>query len=298
MQKIVPNLWCDGNAQEIADFYVSVFPKSRITGGSTYPESTEEGLADFQLELAGKPLTVELNLAGHDFVLINAGPEFKPTPSTSFMVNFDPSHDPDAKKHLDETWEKLLDGGEALMPLQKYDFSEHYGWVKDKFGFNWQLILMDYSDERGCIVPAMMFGGPVQNKASEAIDYYAEVFKNAKKGEQYHYEEQTGPATTESLMYADLILENQWFALNDSGVEQDFTFNESVSFSISCKDQEEIDYYWEKLSKVPESEQCGWCKDQFGVSWQIVPENMEELMSKPDAFKIMMNQHKIVIAEY
>jgi predicted 3-demethylubiquinone-9 3-methyltransferase (glyoxalase superfamily) len=78
-----------------------------------------------------------------------------------------------------------------------------------------------------------------------------------------------------------------------------FTFNEAVSFTVTCKDQDEIDYYWDKLSKVPESEQCGWCKDQFGVSWQIVPENMSELLAKgPAAIQTLMKQKKIVVAEY
>lgn len=152
MQKIIPNLWFDGNAKEAANFYVSVFPDGKIISTEYYPDSVEEGLADFQLGLAGKVLTVEFEILGMRFVAINAGPEF--------------------------------------------------------------------------------------------------------------------------------------------------TFNESVSFSVPCKDQEEIDYYWEKLSKVPESEQCGWCKDQYGLSWQIVPANMDQLMKKPNAFKTMMAQHKIVIAEY
>jgi predicted 3-demethylubiquinone-9 3-methyltransferase (glyoxalase superfamily) len=99
-------------------------------------------------------------------------------------------------------------------------------------------------------------------------------------------------------MFADFVLENQWFTANDSGVEQEVTFNEAVSFSVACKDQAEIDYYWDKLSKHSENEQCGWCKDQFGVSWQIVPANMDELMKRPGAFKVMMNQKKIVIADY
>lgn len=298
MQKIVPNLWCNGNAGEVADFYVSVFPDSKITGGSTYPDSAEEGLADFQLELAGQALTVDLAIMGQAFTLINAGPEFKPNPSTSFMVNFDPGKDPDAKEKLNDLWSKLSDGGKVLMPLDKYDFSEHYGWVEDKFGFSWQLILMDYADDRPVIVPALMFGDTVQNLAKEAIEFYAATFGNTAVGEQYSYGEKTGPAEAGSLMYADLVLENQWFALNDSAVEQDFTFTEAISFVVSCKDQAEIDTLWERLSAVPESEQCGWCKDKFGFSWQIVPENMEELMSRPGAYKTLMNQHKIVIDQY
>lgn len=151
-QTIVPNLWFDGNAEEATEYYVSVFQDAKIISKDHYPNSTEDGLADFQREMAGKVLTVEFELLDTRFVAINAGPEFK--------------------------------------------------------------------------------------------------------------------------------------------------FNESVSFMVPCKDQNEIDYYWEKLSAVPESEQCGWCKDKYGLSWQIVPENMAELMKRPGAFATLMNQHKIVIAEY
>jgi len=299
MQKITPNLWFDHNAREAVDFYVSVFPDSKITGGSKYPGSKEEGLADFQLDMASKDLTVDFNLAGHDFTAINAGPEFKATPANSFMVNFDPSHDKQAKEHLDQVWEKLIDGGKALMPLQKYDFSEHYGWVQDKYGFSWQLILTDPDgDDRPCMIPSLMFGGGVQNHANEAIEYYVSVFKDSKRGLSYPYGQPTGPATAEALMFADFQLDGEWFVANDSGVEQDFTFNEAVSYAVVCRDQAEIDYFWEKLSANPKSEQCGWCKDKFGVSWQIVPQNIEELMKKPNAYATMMQQHKIVMAEY
>jgi len=152
MKTITPNLWFDGNAEEAIDFYLSVFPDSKIISTAYYPSSAKEGLADFQLKMAGKILTIDFELAGNRFVAINAGPEFK--------------------------------------------------------------------------------------------------------------------------------------------------FNESISFSIPCKDQEEIDYYWTRLSSVPEAEQCGWCKDKYGLSWQIVPENMEELMKKPGAFASLMQMHKIVIKDF
>ena len=149
---ITPNFWFDGNAKEAAEFYVSVFPDSKINSIMNYPLTKEEGLADFQLDLAGKPLVVEFELSGNPFTAINADDTFK--------------------------------------------------------------------------------------------------------------------------------------------------FSESVSFAVPCKDQAEIDYYWEKLSAVPESEQCGWLKDQYGLSWQIVPENMEELMKKPGAYAKMMEMKKLVIADF
>ncbi len=151
-QKITPNLWFDGNAKEAVEYYVSVFANSKITDTQYYPNSVEEGLADFQKDMAGKELVINFELGGLQFAAINAGPEFK--------------------------------------------------------------------------------------------------------------------------------------------------FNESVSFAISCKDQAEIDYFWEKLSSVPESEQCGWCKDKFGLSWQVVPQNMDELMQRPGAYARMMQMKKLVIADF
>lgn len=298
-QMVTPNLWFDGNAKEAIDFYVSVFPGSKLTSMSHYPNSEKEGLADFQNDMAGKVLTVDCQLAGHSFTAINAGPEFKFNTSISFMVNFDPLHDKQANEHLDEVWSKLIAGGEALMPLDEYPFSKQYGWVKDKYGLTWQLILTNpEGDVRPCIIPNLMFGGSVQNKAEDAINFYTSIFKDSKIGTVTKYTTANGPATKDSVMFADFQLAGQWFAAMDSGVEQKDTFNEAVSLSVACADQAEIDYFWEKLSVVPESEQCGWCKDKYGVSWQIVPANMGELMKKPAAYSRMMQMHKIEINQF
>ncbi len=149
MKAITPNLWFIGNAEEAVNFYLSVFPDSKIITTSYYPK---EGLLDFQKEFAGKVLTIDFELSGNRFTAINADPSFK--------------------------------------------------------------------------------------------------------------------------------------------------FNEAVSFLIPCKDQEEIDYYWNKLSANPNSEQCGWLKDKYGLSWQVIPENLEELMKRPDAFAHLMEMKKIVIKDF
>lgn len=296
-QKIIPNIWFNENAEEATAFYIDAFGDGEITRTDYYPT---ENLPDFQKEFAGKPLTFEFRLKDMTFIAINAGPEFTPNPSLSFMVNFDPSRDEGAKEQLNNLWNKLIDGGTALMPLQEYPFSKWYGWVQDKYGVSWQLILTDPNGEpRPAIIPALLFGGAAQNRANEAIEYYTSVFSNARKGASFTYDEQTGPATPGSIMFADFMLENQWFVANDSGVEQPFTFNEGISLMVNCKDQAEIDELWSKLSHVPEAEQCGWCKDKFGVSWQIVPgNNMDELMKTPGAWQILLKQKKIIIAEY
>ena len=298
-QKIVPNLWFNQIAKEAADFYASVFPNSSIDSIEYYPGSTEEGLADFQKDMAGKELLVDFHLGDMQFMAINAGPEFSFNQSISFMVNFDPSQDEQAAEHLDELWAKLLDGGEALMPLDTYPFSKRYGWVKDRYGLTWQLILTNPTGEpRPFIVPTLLFAGENTNHAEEALNFYTSLFKNAKPGMVMRYTEATGPAKEGSLAFADFMLENQWFAAMDSGVDQTATFNEAVSFAVLCKDQDEIDYFWQQLSTVPEAEQCGWCKDTYGVSWQIVPENMGELMKRPDAYAHMMQMKKIIIADF
>lgn len=299
LQKITPNLWFDGNAKEAVEYYASIFPDGKILSTQHYPNSTEEGLADFQKDMAGKELAIEFALANFNFTAINAGPEFSFTAAASFMLNFDPSQDPNARENLDKLWSKLIDGGEAMMPLDEYPYSKRYGWVKDRYGLTWQLILTDPEGEpRPFIIPSLLFGGNNVNRAEEALNFYQGVFKNSKIGTIARYQEDTGPAKSGSIMFADFTIENQWFSAMDSGVDQDFSFNEAVSFAITCEDQAEIDYYWERLSTVPAAEQCGWCKDQFGVSWQIVPANMGELMQRPNAYANMMNMKKLVIADF
>lgn len=295
MQKVIPNLWFEGNAKEAADFYVSVFPGSQITSTSYYPT---EGLADFQKDMAGKELTVNFELLGYQFTGINAGPEFKFNPSISFFATCD------TKEQIDELWQKLIDGGKELMPLDKYPFSERYGWVQDKYGLSWQLILNNpEGDWRPKVVPSLLFAGERTNQAEEAIEFYVGTFHDSQLGQLARYSEDTGPAKKGSLMYGDFKIEDTWLAAMDSGVKLDATFNEAVSFSVSCDNQDEIDSLWEKLSAVPESEVCGWLKDKFGVSWQIVPANMDELMVNADgssnskAFEAMMQMKKLNIAE-
>jgi predicted 3-demethylubiquinone-9 3-methyltransferase (glyoxalase superfamily) len=199
----------------------------------------------------------------------------------SFFANFDPSRDKNARKNLDAVWEKLSQGGTALMPLDKYPFSERYGWIQDKYGLSWQLILSNPDgEERPFIVPSLLFAEAVCGKAEEATDFYLSVFKNAKRGIIARYPKGMEPDKEGTLMFTDFMIENQWFAAMDSAREHKFAFNEAVSFMVSCDTQKEIDYYWERLSAVPEAEQCGWLKDKYGVSWQIVPTAMDEMMTK------------------
>jgi len=268
--KIAPHLWFDKEAKEATEFYCSLFPNSKIKN-ITSITNTPSGDCDI----------VSFDLAGYPFMAISAGPLFRFNPSVSFMVNFDPAKDPAAEEHLNSAWEKLSEGGSSLMPLGEYSFSKRYGWLKDKYGLSWQLILSNPGgEERPFIVPSLLFTESVWGKAEEASEFYISVFKNAKRGGIYRYPAGMEPDKEGTVMFTDFMIENQWFAAMDSAREHGYTFNEAVSFMIYCDTQDEIDYYWEKLSAFQESEQCGWCKDKYGLSWQISPTLMNEMLTK------------------
>lgn len=300
MQKFTPSIWCQGTADEAAEFYVNAF--SQFPGGAEilttvqYPDS---GLLDFQKHLAGQTLTVDMAVAGFKIVLINAGEEFSPNPAISFMLNFDAVRDPQAIAHLDAVWAALNVDGKVLMPLQSYPFSEYYGWVQDKFGVSWQLILSRPEENPGpAVITSLMFGGAAQNQAVPAQEYYVGIFPHSKLGDRAPYGQQTGPATADAVMFSQFQLDGQWIFAMDSGVTQDFTFNEGISLIYEAHGQQELDAMWAALSAVPEAEACGWLKDKFGVSWQIIPDNLGELMSKPGAYEKLMGMKKINIAEF
>jgi len=270
MKKITPHLWFDTEAKDAVSFYTSLFPDSSITNITTIHEvPTPTGDCDI----------VSFELADQTFMAINAGPEFKMNPSISLIVNFDPTTDKNAIKSLDIFWKKLAEGGKVLMPLDKYFFSERYGWIQDKYGLSWQLILSKPEGEkRPTIIPSLMFVGNVAGQAEEAINLYLSVFKNSQQGMIARYGKDQEPDKEGTLMFSDFMLNGQWFAAMDSAHKHDFTFNEAISFLIPCETQKEIDYYWEKLSADPKAEQCGWLKDKFGVSWQVWPIVMGEML--------------------
>lgn len=268
MQTIVPHLWFDKEAKEAAELYTAVFPDSRVSHLSTLRD-TPSGDCDI----------VSFELWGLGFMAISAGPLFTFNPSISFMVNFDPSRDAEAASRLDRVWERLVDGGQTLMPLDSYPFSKRFGWVQDRFGLSWQLILTNpEGEERPPILPTLLFVGEACGKAEEATDFYMSLFKDSRRGQIARYGAGQEPDAEGSVQFTDFTLDGQWFVAMDSAHEHRFGFNEAISFLVRCRDQQEIDFFWEKLSAVPEAEQCGWLKDRFGVSWQIAPAAMDAMM--------------------
>jgi predicted 3-demethylubiquinone-9 3-methyltransferase (glyoxalase superfamily) len=280
MQKITPHLWFDKEAKEAAEFYVSVFDNSRITSVTTiHNPSSDAEIVGFQI-------------MGYDFMAISAGPYFKINPSISFHVKCV------TVEEVDRLWNKLSPGGMALMELGEYPFSKRYGWIQDRFGVSWQVIYTEGDfDQR--ITPALLFTGAVAGKTEEAINLYASVFQDAKAAVLQRYVAGEEPDKPGTVKYAQLILYGQEFGAMDSAWPHEFGFNEAVSLIVNCKDQSEIDYFWEKLSAVPEVENCGWLKDKFGVSWQITPWNILELLARNPAktTPVMLQMKKVIIAD-
>jgi len=261
MSKIIPHLWYDKEAKEAVHFYLNLFDNSEIKN-TTIIKDTPSGDSEI----------INFVLAGQDFAAISAGPYFKFNPSISLMVYCE------TFEEIDRKWEVLSEGGIELMPLMEYPFSEKYGWVQDKYGLSWQLMYNTDKTSIQKIIPNLLFSNVVCGKTEEALSYYIQIFKNSKIDFLSRYTEGESNNKNARINYSSFKLYDYNFSAMDNAFEVDFTFNEAFSFILNCDSQEEIDYYWERLSTVPEAEQCGWLKDKYGVSWQIVPSNMNDIM--------------------
>lgn len=293
MQRIVPNVWCQGNADDVGSYYAAVLPDTSMEVVASYPT---DNLPDFQRELAGRPLVIDVTISGYRIRLINAGDEFRPTPALSFIVNMDPElfkgGMDEARARITTMWEAFADSGEIRMPLGEYPHSKLYGWVEDRFGVNWQLMLADPAGERRpAVIPQFLFTGAAA-QAQEAIDLYTGLFSESGLGLLIPQ-----PGEAGGVLFAEFTLAGQWFSAMDAGMGHDFTFTPGLSLEVDCADQQEIDRLWGALSAVPEAEQCGWLVDKFGVSWQIVPHDMGELLKHPGAYQRMLDMKKIIVAE-
>lgn len=263
MQKLIPHLWYDKEALEAAEKYVKLFDDSKIINSITLPDTP-----------SGDAQSVEFQLAGIRFSAINGGPYFSLNPSISLMVSCG------SPEEVDRLYGELSIGGADLMPLAEYPFSKRFAWLQDKYGLNWQLMLAEHQGEHQKIRPTFLFAGEACGKAEEALDYYLSVFDSSQKGHVNYYEPGQSEDQRAKINYSEFNIFGMEMIAMDHGYGGDFTFNEAFSMMILCKDQAEIDYYWEKLSFVPEAEQCGWVKDQFGISWQIVPEMLQDILAK------------------
>lgn len=265
--KLQPCLWFDGQAKNAATFYCSIFSNAKI--------------------VVDTPMVVKFELEGKMIMGLNGGPKFRINPSISFFVTCT------SVEEIEQTWEKLMDGGKAMMPLAKYPWSEKYGWLVDKFGMTWQLILGELPDTGQKIICSFLFTGDKYGQARQAMEHYTSIFPGSTINQLELY--QAGEAQPEgSLKFGQFSLINEQFAAMDGFGAHEFVFNEGVSILVECENQEEIDHYWNSLTAGGRESMCGWLVDKFGVSWQIVPRIFGSLMTNPDkAGKVMQELMKM-----
>lgn len=263
--KLHPCIWCNNNANEMAEFYLSVFPDAEIA------EENET--------------VVMLNIEGQRFMLLNGGDYAKPNPSVSMMFL-----SPDSGL-IDELWYKFLHGGKIFMEKNSYDWSTNYGWIEDKYGVSWQLYTGPSEHIIQTIVPTLMFTKSNNGKAREAAAYYRSVFPGSS--ERGIMENENG-----GVAHGEFIILDYLIMMMDGGEAHEFSFDEGVSLVVNCEDQDEIDRYWNELTSNGGSEsQCGWLKDKYGISWQIIPQNILQLLENPGAMDAMMKMKKIEIKD-
>lgn len=290
MQNIVPHLWFNKEAKEAAEFYVGIFNSQPIN--NSLVESKITNINTIVDTPSGDCDIVSFDLAGQSFMAISAGPHFKLNPSASFFVTFD------SEAEIEAAWAKLIDGGMAMMAYDTYPWANKYGWLNDKYGMSWQLSWNENNKTKQKITPAFMFTQSVAGKAKEAIEEYVNIFPESKIELMVPYEK--GDDDQEGFIkHSRFTLMGQDFIAMDSSLSHKFIFNEAFSLIVNCQSQKEVDYYWDKLSAVKEAEQCGWLKDKYGMSWQIVPSLLGKLMGSGDQVKskrvmdALMKMHKI-----
>ncbi|MFH0372950.1 MULTISPECIES: VOC family protein [unclassified Streptococcus] len=258
MQPIIPHLWYDTEAKEAVAFYVDLFGgKLDWTYTITDTPSGDSDLIQFQLG--------DMTLAA-----ISAGPYFKLNESMSLMVNVA------SKDEVTRLYQALSEGGRVLMPLGEYPFSPYYVWLEDRFGLSWQLSYAPDLDNSYQFDICLLFSQDQVGLAQPMLDYYKDKLPQASVGQLSYYGEGEAAVEAAKLNYAELLVAGQKMIVMDHGYGGEASFNEAFSLMVYVDSQDELNFYYDLLSAVPEAEMCGWVKDQFGISWQIVPRILME----------------------
>ena len=267
---IYPCIWCNNNAREMADYYLSIFPEAEIADQNQW--------------------VVVLTIHRQRIMLLNGGDMFRPNPSFSLMYL---TTDED---EVEAIYAHLTEGGRDLMPLDSYPFSPKYAWVEDRYGVSWQLYAGEEQDIVQKIVPTLMFVGDNNGKAEKAIDFYTSVFPTSEKRGILRYSGNEGE-TAGNVQHAEFKINDYLLMIMDSSYPHAFDFTDGMSLVVECHTQEEIDDYWEKLTADGGVESmCGWLRDKNGVSWQITPIVMKDLLLKsPKVMEVMMTMQKMDI---
>lgn len=267
--KLYPCIWSTyHNAKAMANFYIDAFPDAKIT---------EENA-----------LVVMLELSGQQMMLLNGGEMFSPNPSVSFMGVFKDGAE------IDPIWNKLLEGATILMELGEYPFSKRYGWLSDKYGVSWQFYTGEDGSASEKYVPTLMFTGANAGKAKDAIASYTSIFPQSEVQGILEYPEGSGDVPG-YVQHAQFNIAGYTLMCMDSSLDHKFGFSEGISLVVNCKDQSEIDYYWNNLiDNGGKESQCGWLTDKYGLSWQIIPENIYDLLKKsPKVMEAVLKMKKL-----
>jgi predicted 3-demethylubiquinone-9 3-methyltransferase (glyoxalase superfamily) len=272
--QLANGLWFDDNAVEAVQFYQTVFPDVQIGRVLRYGK---EGF-EIHKRPEGSIMSIDFTIWGTRFQAINGGPVFQKNPSISYFVLCNTAAE------AREFWNALSEGGKILMPLDRYEWSESYGWLEDKFGLSWQIYTGQRSDPEQRISPALMFSGEQHGRAEEAMQFYTSLFDDGEiMGVMKFPAGGTEPEGT--VMHAEFRIAGRILMAMDSSMEHGFGFNEGVSLIVICRTQEAIDSFWNKLADGGSEIECGWVKDRFGVAWQVVPEQLDKMLADPDKTK-------------
>lgn len=267
-------LWFDGKLKEATQFYCSLFPNHSI-------HAQNDIISKFEIE-------------GTTIKLLNGGSLFAKNPSISFFVKCE------TELEVEKLYNAISQEGKVMIPLGAYPWCEKYAWVVDPFGMTWQLFLGPLAAGEQKIISSLLFTKEVFGKGQEAMQFYTGIFPEGKITSTSLYAEGEGQPVG-SLKHGTFSLNQFQFAAMDGPGEHVFMFNEGVSFVVECKDQAEVDYYWNALTEGGHEGQCGWLKDKYGVSWQIIPVVLNELMRDPitaeKARSAFMKMRKFVISD-
>jgi predicted 3-demethylubiquinone-9 3-methyltransferase (glyoxalase superfamily) len=274
-RKITPCLWYNAQAKEAAALYVSVFAEAKITAQS--------------------PIVTEIKVSGQSITLLDGGPMYKPNASISFYYICE------TEQEFDKIWTAFSKEGVVMMPVDKYPWSKKYGWISDKFGVSWQLALGGFEEVGQKITPCLMFTENQYGRVDEAIAHYSSIFDDAKVDGILRYDANESPDKEGKVKHAQISMNAQKFMLMESARAHGTNFTDGISFTIHCETQEQIDYYWNRLTESGKESMCGWLKDKFGVSWQIIPTILGKLMSDPakagKAAQAFMSMRKLNIEQ-
>lgn len=254
-EKITPCLWFNGKAKEAAEFYCAHLQNAH--------------------KVAESPLVIDIEVDGNRISCLEGGPYFTPNASISLTCVCSTTEE------IDRIWNAFIDGGNVLMDIGTYPWSARYGWLNDRYGISWQFIVGDISESAQRITPSLLFTKEQYGRAEEAINYYTSLFPESHIKGIFRYTKEESPEEEGKIAHSEISLAGCTLMLLESAQSQTFTFNEGVSLMIHCADQAEIDYYWDNLTSDGRESMCGWLTDKFGVSWQVIPAVLSDIMQDP-----------------